>query len=86
MPKKKKMSQRDIYEKWESSPRRLRERSSRNKARRIAIKAGLIKPRSKLEIDHKDGDPNNNAVSNLRAVSRKINRTKDNNTGHKKKR
>lgn len=52
-------------------------RAARNRARRVAIKAGMIKPGSKMDIDHKvalskGGAPTK--LSNLRALSPKANR------------
>lgn len=52
-------------------------RAARNRARRVAIKAGMIKPGSKMDIDHKvplgkGGAPT--SLSNLRALSPKANR------------
>ena len=44
----------------------VKERASRNKARaKVAKKVGKSKLKGK-EIDHKDGNPRNNASSNLR--------------------
>jgi len=52
-------------------------RASRNRARRIALKLGLLsRTDSHLDIDHIDGDPLNNAPANLRAVPRAANRAR----------
>lgn len=53
-------------------------RAARNRARRIAIKAGMIKPGSKMDIDHKVPLSKGGAAtakSNLRPVSASDNRS-----------
>lgn len=53
-------------------------RAARNRARRLAIKAGMIKPGSPKDIDHKHPlghGGSATAVSNLRALSASDNRS-----------
>jgi hypothetical protein len=52
-----------------------REMASRKKARRTMVKRGGVKPGQ--EVHHVDGDPTNNSSSNLRAVSKSYNRSKN---------
>jgi len=53
-----------------------KDRASRNKARRQAIKAGKVKKGDGKEIDHKNFNPRDNSPSNLRVVSKKVNRSR----------
>lgn len=62
------------YARDHASPKDIAARSNRNKATRKLKREG--KGSDGKEIDHKDGNPMNNARSNLRVVSRKTNRKK----------
>ena len=57
------------------SPLRKKKRNMRNKARRIAIKAGLVKRGDNKDVHHKDGNPKNNSKKNLVVKSRSKNRS-----------
>lgn len=62
---------------YEAQPHRIKKRSSQNKARRIMTKIhGKAKLRGK-DVDHKDGNPLNNSLSNLQIISKKVNRGKN---------
>lgn len=63
------------YARDQASPKDIAARASRNAARREAEKRLGKLPRLK-ELDHKDGNPMNNSSSNLRVVSRAVNRKK----------
>ena len=68
-------NKKDEYELYHSSTRMKKERAKRNKARRkMKRKHGFLDRLS--EVDHIDGNPNNNSDSNLRIVSRGKNRKK----------
>ena len=54
------------YANYHSRPEQIKRRSSRNKARRLAIKAGKAKVGDGKDIHHKDGNPLNNKNGNLR--------------------
>jgi len=68
------------YRRYHSSPRAKKDRASRNAARRKAMAAGKVKKGDGKDIDHKDGNPRNNRPANLRAMSRGLNRGRDNNS------
>ena len=57
------------------SPLRKKKRAMRNKARRVALKAGLVKKGDGKDVDHKDGNAMNNKRSNLSVKSAKSNRS-----------
>ena len=57
------------------SPLRKKKRNMRNKARRIAIKAGGAKRNDVKDIHHKDGNAMNNKRSNLTVKSASKNRS-----------
>jgi hypothetical protein len=64
------------YEKYHGTEKYKKDRAARNKVRRRAIREGRVKKGSNMDIDHKDGNPRNNALSNLRIVPRSVNRAK----------
>ena len=49
--------------------------ASRKAARRIMEKKGAVKKGDGKDVDHKDGNPRNNAKSNLRVSTKKANRS-----------
>tara|TARA_R100000781_G_scaffold34086_1_gene24642 strand:+ start:419 stop:649 length:231 start_codon:yes stop_codon:yes gene_type:complete len=63
------------YDNYQGKPSQIANRSSRNKARRKAKKNGYnVKGR---DVHHKDGNPNNNSLSNLSIASKSYNRSKN---------
>ena len=64
------------YAKFQSSDKAKKDRASRNKVRRQALKSGKVKKGDSTSIDHKDGNPRNNKKSNLRVMSRSANARK----------
>ena len=62
------------YASFHAKPAQRKRRSSRNKARRKMASNGA--KLLGLEVDHKDGNPMNNSSRNLRAVTRRANRSK----------
>lgn len=61
------------YDKFQSSPSAIKDRSARNSARQSAIKSGRVRVGDGTAIDHKDSNPRNNSPSNLRVISRRRN-------------
>ena len=57
------------------SPLRKKKRAKRNQARRVALKAGLVKNGDGKDVDHKDGNAMNNKRSNLSVKSASKNRS-----------
>lgn len=64
------------YEKYQSSPSAIKARSSRNSARRSAIRKGIVHKGDGRDIHHSDGNPMHNGSGNLRAISSHSNRGK----------
>jgi len=48
------------YGAYHSKPDQIANRSSRNKARRKMVAAGKAKPGDSQDVDHRDGNPQNN--------------------------
>ena len=65
--------------KYNSSPEQKKNRAARNKARRNALRQGKVHKGDGKDIDHKDGNPTNNSKKNVRVMSRKKNRSRNNN-------
>jgi hypothetical protein len=62
------------YDNYHSKPEQRANRSSRNKARRKAKKAGYAV--AGKDVDHKNGNPKDNRLSNLSIKSKAANRSK----------
>ncbi len=64
------------YQTYHAKPEQKKARASRNAARREEEKAGNVRKGDGKEVDHKDGNPLNNAKSNRQILSRTANRRK----------
>lgn len=64
------------YKKYHSKPKQKANRNSRNKARRKMVNSGRIKKTDARDIHHKDGNPRNNSLKNLRARPKSANRSR----------
>ena len=66
----------DEYKKFQSSSPQKKDRAHRNKMRRLLIRLKRVKKNDKKDIDHKDGNPRNNNIANIRITSISFNRAK----------
>lgn len=64
----------DEYKKFHSSMSAKKDRAARNKVRRRALQAGRVQKGDTRDIDHKNGNPRDNAPGNLQVMDRKKNR------------
>lgn len=71
------------YRNYHGKPEQLKKRSSRNAARRLMERAGLVRKGDKKDVHHKNRNPLQNNRSNLSITSRSKNRS--NNRPLKKK-
>lgn len=72
-----KRNYRKEYENYQSKPSQRRRNDARKKARRLMIKKkGKAALRGK-DIDHKDRNPKNNSLSNLRIQKKSVNRSRN---------
>jgi hypothetical protein len=76
------------YAKYQGTPEQIKNRSERNKARRTAAKAGLVKKGDGKDVDHIDplSKGGTSAKKNLRVVPKGKNRSFDRNADHSVKR
>ncbi|ENU5815593.1 HNH endonuclease [Vibrio fluvialis] len=66
---------------YNARPENKKKRAANNRARRLMIKKHGKQALKGKDVDHKDGNPRNNNPSNLRIMSRKKNRGRNNNKG-----
>ena len=63
------------YANYHSKPSQRKRRSSRTMARRQAEKSGKVRKGDGKDVHHKNGNPMDNKSSNLKATSKKSNRS-----------
>ena len=63
------------YQNYQGTDVQKKRRAMRNKARRLMIKSGRARKGDGKDVHHKDSNPNNNARSNLRILSKSMNRS-----------
>jgi len=71
---KKARNYKEEYERYHSQPKQKKRRAQRNAARRLMIKKKGKAAVAGKDVDHKDRNTANNALSNLRIQSKKKNR------------
>tara|TARA_S200002703_G_scaffold33800_3_gene29222 strand:- start:11095 stop:11316 length:222 start_codon:yes stop_codon:yes gene_type:complete len=64
------------YKNYHSASNQKKNRAMRNKARRILSKKGRVSKGDGKDVHHKDGNPKNNSLSNLRIASKSANRSR----------
>ena len=74
MPKKR--NYKKEYNRDHASTKAKKDRASRNKVRRQALKTGRVKKGDGKDVHHVDGNPRNNSAKNLRVVKKSANRSK----------
>lgn len=63
------------YANYQGTDKQKKRRAKRNKVRRQALREGRVKLGDGKDIDHKDGNPNNNSRANLRVQDKSKNRS-----------
>ena len=62
------------YDRYHSKPSQKKRRAGRNKARALMIAKGKASKGDGKDVDHKDRNPRNNGLANLRIASKHKNR------------
>ena len=73
---RKERNYRKEYDEYHGKAEQRANRSKRVLARRKMMKAGKVKKGDGKDVDHKDGNPQNNSMDNLKAVDKSHNRGK----------
>jgi hypothetical protein len=64
------------YRKYQASTSAKLDRAARNRARRELMAKGIVHKGDGKDVDHKNSNPRDNSVDNLRVVSAHLNRGK----------
>jgi hypothetical protein len=65
------------YRDYHGKPEQIADRSSRNKARRLMEKKGVVRKGDGRDVDHRNSNPRDNKPSNLRVQSKSVNRSRN---------
>lgn len=65
------------YTNYQGKPEQIKKRASRNKARNLAIKNNKASKGDGKDVHHKDGNPLNNSLANLKITTKKFNRSRN---------
>lgn len=65
------------YDNYQGKPEQIKNRDSRNAARKKAEKLGLVRKGDGKDIDHKNMNPRDNRMSNLRVQPKSVNRARN---------
>ena len=63
------------YKKYQSKPSQKKKRAGRNSARRKMMSAGKVFKGDGKDVAHKNGNPRDNRLSNLKVVRASVNRS-----------
>ncbi len=63
------------YERYHKSPEQKKRRAGRNRIRREMLKSGRVRKGSRIDVHHRDGNPENNSPSNVVLQDRSKNRS-----------
>lgn len=63
------------YERYHKSPEQKKRRAARNKIRRQLLSSGKVRKGSRVDVHHRDGNPENNAPGNIVLQDRSKNRS-----------
>ena len=64
------------YDNFQGTSEQKKNRAKRNKVNRLMKRLGRIRKGDGKDVDHKDGNPKNNSMKNLRVISKSHNRSK----------
>ena len=65
------------YETYDGTPAVKKKRAQRNKARRMLEREGVVQKGDGKDVDHKNRNPMDNSLSNLRIQSKAKNRARN---------
>lgn len=63
------------YDNYQGKPEQIKRRAKRNAARKKLMKAGKVRKGDGKDVDHRNGNPNDNSTKNLRVQSKSANRS-----------
>ena len=63
------------YDNYQGSAKQKSNRAKRGKARRVMEKKGLVHKGDGKDVNHKDGNPQNNSTDNLQVMNKSKNRS-----------
>jgi len=63
------------YERYHKSPEQKKRRAARNKIRRQLLSSGRVRKGSRVDVHHRDGNPENNSPGNIVLQDRSKNRS-----------
>ena len=73
------------YERYHKSPEQKKRRAALNKIRRQLLKDGRVRKGSRIDVHHRDGNPENNSPGNVILQDRSKNRSFARNSKSQKK-